>query len=242
MGTPVQSIIGLTASAEAQPPVAMAEQRQLHEARIKSTQTIADYDQVAAAFDAGNATHDVSQNLNAMLEPFGPDVRSLDVLDLGCAGGRDLLELTRRGHRAVGVEGSAQFVALAKSKGCEVLQQDLVDLTLPANGFDAVFANAVIFHVPREALPTVLAQINQALRAGGVFFCSNAHGFGEDKEGWTGGRTQNTKSWVCWLSEETWVEQCKQAGFELLDLYYRPPGKPRDQQPFLATVWRKRGE
>ena len=173
----------------------------------------------------------VSQNLNAMLEPFGPDARSLDVLDLGCAGphitlslmqpltalhkkrteprsrcstlqnndqcvsgGRDLLELTRRGHRAVGVEGSAQFVALAKSKGCEVLQQDLVDLTLPANGFDAVFANAVIFHVPREALPTVLAQIHQALRAGGVFFCSNAHGFGEDKEGWTGGRTQNTKS------------------------------------------------
>ena len=28
----------------------------------------------------------VSQNLNAMLEPFGPEPRSLDVLDLGCAG------------------------------------------------------------------------------------------------------------------------------------------------------------
>ena len=176
------------------------------------------------------------------------------------SGGRDLLELTRRGHRAVGVEGSAQFVALAKGKGCQVLQQDFVDLTLPANGFDAVFANAALFHVPREALPTVLAEISKALRADGIFFCSNAHGFGEDKEGWTGGRTQNTKScectrpWcaclceqsygagVCWLSEETWVEQCKQAGFELLDLYYRPPGKPRDQQPFLATVWRKRRE
>ena len=29
------------------------------------------------------------------------------------------------------------------------------------------------------------------------------------------------------------------AGLELLDSYYRPPGKAREQQPFLATVWRR---
>ena len=29
------------------------------------------------------------------------------------------------------------------------------------------------------------------------------------------------------------------AGFAELDHYYRPDGLPREQQPWLATVWRK---
>jgi len=29
------------------------------------------------------------------------------------------------------------------------------------------------------------------------------------------------------------------AGFSEIRHYYRPPGRPRDQQPWLATVWRK---
>ena len=53
------------------------------------------------------------------------------------------------------------------------------------------------------------------------------------------GRTAGTRSYVCWLSEGSWVRHCEEAGLELLDLYYRPPGKPREQQPFLATVWRR---
>jgi hypothetical protein len=29
------------------------------------------------------------------------------------------------------------------------------------------------------------------------------------------------------------------AGFVELEHYYRPPGLPRDQQPWLVSVWRK---
>ena len=36
----------------------------------KSAATIADYDAVAAAFDAGNKDHDVSQNIDALLGPI----------------------------------------------------------------------------------------------------------------------------------------------------------------------------
>ena len=28
------------------------------------------------------------------------------------------------------------------------------------------------------------------------------------------------------------------AGFTHVDHYYRPPGLPREQQPWLASVWR----
>lgn len=214
-------------------------------ASAKSTSTIEDYNRVAREFDDGNKNHDVSQNLEALLKPLlpaeGEPFKPLDILDVGCAGGRDLVELTRRGHRAVGLEGAPAFCALAREKvpQCEVWEQDLTALNLPADRFDGVFANAVLFHVPSESLDGVLAQIWQSLRPGGVLFVSNAHGFGEDKEGWTNGRTPGTRSWVCWLSKESWVKRCQNAGFELLDLYYRPPGRPREQQPFLATVWRR---
>ena len=78
----------------------------------KSAATIADYDAVAAAFDAGNRDHDVSQNIDALLGAIaagragdalgGVAVdRGADrpvIVDLGCAGGRDLV--ARQGHLA----------------------------------------------------------------------------------------------------------------------------------------------
>ena len=213
----------------------------------KSAATIADYDAVAAAFDAGNKDHDVSQNIDALLGSIAAG-RAGDALggaagterpiivDLGCAGGRDLVALTARGCEAWGVEGSPAFCELARraAPGCTVLEQDFVDMDLPAETFDGAFANASLFHVPSESLPDVLGRIYESLKPGGVFFASNAHGFGEDKEGWTDGRTPATRSWVCWLSEATWRRYCEAAGFTFLHSYYRGSSKA-----FLATVWRK---
>ena len=214
----------------------------------KSAATIADYDAVAAAFDAGNKDHDVSQNIDALLGAIaaGRAGAALGgaagaerpvIVDLGCAGGRDLVALTARGCEAWGVEGSPAFCELARraAPGCTVLEQDFVDMDLPAESFDGAFANASLFHVPSENLPDVLRRIFESLKPGGVFFASNAHGFGEDKEGWTDGRTPATRSWVCWLSEATWRRYCEAAGFTFLDSYYRRGSS----KAFLATVWRK---
>ena len=205
-------------------------------AQSKSAATIEDYDAVAAAFDAGNKDHDVSQNIDALLAPLAGRAEPLVVVDLGCAGGRDLVALTSRGCVAWGVDGSAAFCDLARAAApqCRVLQQDFTELDLPAETFDGVFANAALFHVPSEHLPGVLREIHGCLKPDSIFFCSNAQGFGEDKEGWTGGRTPATRSWVCWLSEATWRRYCEAAGFELVTSYYR--GRT---SAFLATVWRK---
>ena len=209
------------------------------EVRQATAATLADYGAVAEAYAQGNLDHDVSQNIEAMLKPLADRPAPLDVLDVCCASGRDLLALQARGHRPVGLDGVPEFCAMSRARaGCEVWQQDLASLDLPPHRFDAVFCNACLFHLPRVALPGALAALRGTLRGGGVLFVSNAHGFGEDKEGWTRGRTPGTQSYVCWLSEETWCKACKAAGFELLDLFYRPPGKPREHQPFLATVWR----
>ena len=210
------------------------------EAAAAAAATIADYEAVAPDYAKGNMNHDVTQNIEALLTPLASRPQPLDILDVCCASGRDLVTFTKLGHRAVGLDGVTAFCEMARElSGCEVLEQDLTMLDLPSERFDGIFANACLFHVPSVSLPGTLVALAATLRPGGVLFVSNAHGFGEDKEGWTSGRTPSTRSYVCWLSERSWIERCEAAGFELLASYYRPPGRPREQQPFLATVWRK---
>ncbi|MNT38654.1 Methyltransferase domain protein [compost metagenome] len=115
--------------------------------------------------------------------------------------------------------------------GCEVWHQDFLALDLPAERFDGIFANASLFHVPLQELPRVLRQLRATLKPGGVLFSSNPRG-GND-EGWSGQR------YGSWHDYESWKALLEAAGYEELEHYYRPAGLPREQQPWLASVWRK---
>jgi SAM-dependent methyltransferase len=194
--------------------------------------TLEHYDRNAERFWDGTKDHDVSQNVEALLRHLeGPG--PFAILDLGCGPGRDLRRLSELGHEAVGLDGAPRFVAMARAyAGCEVWQQDFLSLDLPPVRFDGVFANASLFHVPVQELPRVLGELAATLRPRGVLFASNPRGRGD--EGWQGER------YGAWHDLATWRGYVASAGFELLDHYYRPPGRPRAEQPWLATVWRKR--
>ena len=201
------------------------------EVREAAAITIAEYDRIAAAYRRGTADHDVSQNIAALLEPIEGEAPHV-ILDLGCGPGRDLRRFTALGHEAVGLDGSGEFVAIARAEtACEVLHQDFLALDLPPARFDGIFANASLFHVPSSQLARVLRELAAALKPSGVLFCSNPRG--RDEEGWVGGR------FGCFHDLETWRGYVTAAGFRELRHYYRPPGRPRARQPWLATVWRK---
>ena len=195
-----------------------------------SRTTLAHYDSRAKSFWEGTRDHDVSQNVEALLLELQvpPPAR---ILDFGCGPGRDLADFCRRGHQPIGLEGSPNFAAMARSEtGCEVWLQDFLALDLPAASFDGVFANASLFHVPRQEIVRVLGELRACLHPGGVLFSSNPRGANE--EGWNGGR------YGAYHDFETWKGLALAAGFEEILHYYRPPGKPRDQQPWLASLWR----
>jgi SAM-dependent methyltransferase len=196
-----------------------------------SGRTLAHYDQHADDFWRGTRDHDVSQNVAALLQHIEAEP-PYAILDLGCGPGRDLKAFADLGHRAVGVDGSPRFVAMARAhSGCTVWQQDLLALDLPSGQFDGVFANAALFHVPSRELSRVLRELHAALRPRGVLFSSNPHG--DDEEGWSGGR------YGAFHRPQTWRDYVSAAGFAELAHYYRPAGVPRAQQPWLATVWRR---
>jgi len=196
-----------------------------------SAVTIAHYDRSAEAFLDGTRDHDVSQNYAALLEAIEGDP-PYSILDLGCGPGRDLRYFRSLGHDAVGLDGSKEFVAMARSYSeCEVIHQDFLAMELPESRFDGVFANASLFHVPSQELPRVLLELSGTLRPRGVLFCSNPRG--NNKEGLSGDR------YSCFFDLDTWRNYISAAGFFEVRHYYRPPGLPRHKQKWLATVWRK---
>lgn len=204
----------------------------LKSGKSAASQTLEHYNSRAEAFWAGTRDHDVSQNIDALLTHLTCD-RPCTVLDFGCGPGRDLKRFTELGHVAIGLEGSERFAAMAREfSGCEVWEQDFLRLRLPPEQFDGVFANASLFHVPSADLPRVLRELWATLKPGGVLFSSNPRG--NNEEGWHGGR------YGVYHDLDSWRRYMTEAGFVELHHFFRPPGLPREQQPWLASVWRKR--
>ncbi|EPN58873.1 hypothetical protein A235_28278, partial [Pseudomonas syringae pv. actinidiae ICMP 19079] len=199
-------------------------------AQITAT-TVSHYNRVADDFREGTRDHDVSQNIDALLRHIEGSA-PWQILDFGCGPGRDLKTFTAMGHVAVGLDGSERFAEMARAEtGCEVFQQNFLELDLPQGRFDGIFANAVLFHIPRQELSRVLRELHTTLKPGGVLFSSNPRG--ENQEGWNGER------YGAYHDLETWRQLLTDAGFTELEHYYRPAGLPRDQQPWLASVWRR---
>ena len=196
-----------------------------------AARTLAHYEFNAQSYWEGTRNHDVSQNIGALLQHIEAS-SPFELLDFGCGPGRDLRAFKALGHRVTGLEGAPQLAALARANsGCVVLEQSFLDLDLPRDRFDGVFANAVLFHVPSQVLPQVLRALHTTLKPGGVLFSSNPRGDGQ--EGWNGERYGAFHDWP------TWRDHVSAAGFMELAHFYRPTGLPREQQPWLASVWRK---
>ncbi|MGH7825660.1 MAG: class I SAM-dependent methyltransferase [Candidatus Binatia bacterium] len=203
----------------------------LEELAKTSSVTLRHYNEHAESFWQGTRDHDVSQNRNALLQHLG-DQGPYRILDFGCGPGRDLKIFKELRHEAIGLEGAERFAELAREySNCEVWQQDFLRLQLPPEYFDGIFANAALFHVPSQELPRILEELQATLKPNGILFSSNPRG--ENEEGWNGQR------YGVYYNLERWRELVTAAGFLEITHYYRPPGLPRYQQPWLASIWRK---
>lgn len=219
-----------------------------------SDSTINHYESRAVDFWEGTRDHDVTANIRKLLQYI--DGRApFHILDFGCGPGRDLKTFRELGHVAIGLDGATSFVAMARAfSDCEVWQQDFCQLDLPLSTFDGVFANAALFHVPSQVLPKVLHELYATLKPGGVLFSSNPRSFNEDpdedpnedpnedadegpaqpiEEGWYDDR------YGTYYNLAQWRRMMVAANFIELTHYFRPDGLPREQQRWLASVWKK---
>lgn len=104
------------------------------------------------------------------------------VLELGCGGGQDSEALLGLGLDVSPTDGSPELAAQAQKRlGRPVSVLLFEDLVADA-AFDGVWANACLLHVPRPALPGIVARVHRALRPGGVFYASYKAGEAEGRD------------------------------------------------------------
>jgi len=101
-------------------------------------------------------------------------LRDADVLDVGCGGGNFAAFLAGRGARVLGVDVSAEMVALARSRHGGIADFRLIgsasDLPSAGRSFDAAVATFVFCTMSRlDAIAAAAQQVRGVLKDGGKF-------------------------------------------------------------------------
>jgi SAM-dependent methyltransferase len=103
----------------------------------------------------------------SLLEPFIRTNRALEILDVGCGTGGNLLELSRYGH-ARGLDIDPLCVEYCRQKGLDVSIGSMADLHQPPASLDLLTLFDVLYHLePHETVP-VLRGMAAAIRPGGL--------------------------------------------------------------------------
>ncbi|MDG4880111.1 class I SAM-dependent methyltransferase [Mesorhizobium sp. WSM4884] len=124
----------------------------------------------------------VATEIDAFVTGLGGSGR---VLEIGSGGGRDALELEKRGISVRRTDVSKGFVELLRSNGfgadlLDPLTDDLADPQRPSTPYDGVWACACLIHVAREDFGKVLGRLAEVTRTGGRLHASVRDGDGED--------------------------------------------------------------
>jgi ubiquinone/menaquinone biosynthesis C-methylase UbiE len=95
--------------------------------------------------------------------------RGGNVLDIGCAGGRDAKIFVSRGLNVTGIDLVDAFLKTARRyvPGAKFIKMDLRRLKFPKNSFDAIWANAVLVHIYKQDLLQVLKGFYRVLKPRG---------------------------------------------------------------------------
>ena len=113
------------------------------------------------------------QNARFVSDLGEPVVRLLNpqpgerILDLGCGDGVLTKKIAGTGAKVVGIDGSADMIAAARRNGVNATVGDAHKLDFDAE-FDAVFSNAVLHWIKRDA-DLAIDAVYRAMKPGGRF-------------------------------------------------------------------------
>lgn len=140
-----------------------------------ASDVMAGYDGVAEAYDADRAPADEVPFVESLAADLPAGAR---VLDAGCGGGRAVLETLADEREAVGLDLSAEQLALASERApaAWLVRGDLARLPVADDAVDAVTALHSVIHVPREHHGAVFREFARVLRPGGHLLLTTGAG------------------------------------------------------------------
>ena len=192
--------------------------------------TVRSYDADAARYAAEAAAMPqwVAAEIDAFVAELGGSGR---VLEIGSGGGRDAVELEKRGISVRRTDVAKGFVELLRKSGFDAdlldpLTDDLADPHRPGVPYDGIWACASMIHVAREDFGTVLGRLAEATRAGGRLHVSVRDGDGEDVS--TGGSAAAPRRYVeTYWRESALRSELTDAGWTVSEIR-RCMGRPDD--------------
>lgn len=132
--------------------------------------TIAFYDEQYAE----STVHLDMQKFYDRFEKYLPE--GAKVLDAGCGSGRDSQHFIEKGYKVTAFDASETMCECAsKLIGQEVRKLTFQEMDYQ-DCFDGIWACASLLHVPEDEIATVLKQIADALKSGGVLYASWKYG------------------------------------------------------------------
>ena len=153
------------------------------------------------------------------------------ILDLGFGSGRDSLYFMKK-YEVYALDPEIKFCQSAKKMGIKnILNIKAQDLSY-ANYFDAIWACASLLHVPSNELNETFLKCSNALKSGGVFYCSFKYG---DFEG-----VRNNRYYLD-LKEETLLNYLKDTNLEVVETLITDDVRPNRNDKWLNVILIKRG-
>lgn len=140
---------------------------------MDQNETLAYYDQNAAAFAAGTEKVDFAEMQDQFLALLPPGAK---ILDFGCGSGRDTRYFLDRGYCVDATDGSEEMCRYAeKYTGIPVWKMLFSELNV-VDVYDGIWACASILHVRLPELPDVFGKMIRALREHGIIYTSFKYG------------------------------------------------------------------
>ncbi|AOT10436.1 class I SAM-dependent methyltransferase [Pseudoalteromonas luteoviolacea] len=130
--------------------------------------------------------------LNVDMQPlYTPFLQSLQdkpnsqlhILDAGCGSGRDALAFKKQGFQVSAMDACLELVEIAANLLNQPVQYTRFESFSLIEQFDGIWACASLLHVAHRHLPSVMQNLEQALKPKGVMYASFKHGQGERMHG-----------------------------------------------------------
>jgi len=170
----------------------------------------------------------------AAIIPFVGEGRLLDV---GCAGGKDLQRLQEMGWNVTGVEFSPTAASIARARlGCEISVGDFEQVALKDEAFDVVRFSHTLEHLPSPK--RALEKAHRILRPDGLLWMEVPNA--ASLERWLFGR-----HWYCWdlprhlyhFSPQTLARLVSSTGFRPVKI--KCDGRTLFFRESLANAWKR---
>ena len=114
------------------------------------------------------------------------------LLDLGCGAGQDTRYLAKLGHRVIGLDRTMPLLTFARRRAPSVpfLLAEIRSLPIRAGSFDGIWAAASLIHLPKRAVPSVLAALRHLVKSEGLLAATFTYGNNSriKRTGWMPGR------------------------------------------------------